>query len=62
MSKEPEDTEDKAFMDVLEDGVRTVLKNRKASSAERVAAINVGAKLLAIKHRITGGDEDNFFK
>jgi len=50
------------FMDVLEDGVRAVLKNRKTSPSERIAAITAGAKLLMIKHRISGNDEKGFFE
>jgi len=49
-------------MAVLEKGVRDVLGNRKASPTDKLAAVNAGAKLLAIKHKITGGDEDSFFK
>lgn len=47
----------------LEAGVRGILKNRKASKADKLAAINAGVKLAAIKHKITGGgdDEQGFF-
>jgi hypothetical protein len=62
MSKSAEDTEETDFMAVLEKGVRDVLGNRKASPTDKLAAVNAGAKLLAIKHKITGGDEDSFFK
>lgn len=48
-------------MTALEDGVRKVLANKRATPGERVAAITAGAKLLAIRHKITGGDEKGFF-
>lgn len=48
----------------LEAGVRGILKNRKASKADKLAAINAGVKLAAIKHRINGGntEDEGFFK
>lgn len=49
-------------MVVLEDGVRAVLKNRKATPQERIAAITAGAKLMMIKYRISGSDEKGFFE
>ena len=50
------------FLTVLEQGVRTVLKAKKATPSERVAAITAGAKLLMIKHKISGADEKGFFE
>ena len=50
------------FMAVLEDGVRAVLKSKKATPQERVAAITAGAKLMMIKHKISGSDEKGFFE
>lgn len=47
-------------MTVLETGVRTVLKDKEASAADKLAAVNAGAKLLMIRHRI-GEPEANFF-
>ena len=49
------------FMAVLERGVRQVLADKKATASEKLAAVNAGAKLLAIKHKIETGDSDNFF-
>ena len=49
------------FLKVLMDGVRKVLDNRKATPAERMAAVTAGVKLLAIRHRISGSDERGFF-
>ena len=50
-------TED--FLTALENEVRELLlKNRdQVSTAERLKAIECGAKLLMIRHRIEGGGE-----
>lgn len=52
---------DGAFVDDLERSIKSVIKSRKATPAERVAAITAGVKLLAVKHKISGGDETGFF-
>ncbi len=62
MSKAPEVTEKTDFQDVLEQGVRGVLSNRKATASEKLQAVAAGVKLLAIRHKISGGDEEGFFK
>lgn len=49
------------FMATLEAGVRKVLAENDATAGERIAAINAGAKLLMIRHKISGGDEKGFF-
>ena len=49
------------FMFVLERAVRNMLANRKTKPEDRLAAINAGTKLLAIKHKIDGGDVKSFF-
>jgi hypothetical protein len=49
------------FLKTLKNGVKDVLADDKAEASERVAAINAGAKLLMIEHKITGGDEKGFF-
>jgi hypothetical protein len=49
------------FVQVLEDTVRRILANRKTKPEDRTAAINAGIKLLAIKHKIDGGDMKGFF-
>ena len=62
MNDKPEDAvPDGDFLSILEQGVRDVLKNRKTNAGEKLQAVNAGAKLLAIKHKITGGDEQGFF-
>lgn len=50
------------FMAILEAGVTKVLENRKATAAERMAAVNAGVKLLAIRHKIEGSEDSDFFK
>jgi hypothetical protein len=46
----------------LEMAVRRIVKSNKSSRADKLSAINAGTKLLAIRHRILGGDvEKGFF-
>jgi hypothetical protein len=63
MSKKPLEIDDKdeEFLSLLENGVREVLKAKRCTPAERLQAVNVGSRLLAIRHKIGGGDEENFF-
>lgn len=49
------------FLAELEAGVRGILKNRKATKAEKLSAITAGVKVAQIKHRINGGDDDKGF-
>ena len=51
------------FLTQLERAVEEVLtKESGATLAERIKAIEAGAKLLQIKHRITtGGEEKGYF-
>lgn len=62
MSKAPEVPEKPDFQDVLEKGVRGVLKSKKATASERLQAVAAGVKLLAIRYKINGGDEKSFFE
>ena len=57
MSKVSQVVDDSAkpLIDVLENGIREVLKNKKAKTSEKVAAISAGAKLLAIKNKLDDG-------
>ena len=50
------------FLDALEQGVRDVLKDPDCEQRDRVAAIAAGVKVAMIRHRISGEDEDSFFK
>lgn len=55
------ETDTDPFLKALMEGVRKVLDNRKATPSERMAAVNAGVKLLAIKHKINGDGETGFF-
>jgi hypothetical protein len=50
------------FLDILENGVREVLKDKSCEPKDRVAAIAAGVKVAMIRHRISGADEESFFK
>jgi len=52
---------DEQFLDDLEEGVRKVMSSRKTSSAEKIAAINAGIRLAAIKYKVAGGDPETGF-
>lgn len=64
----PDETKEQAngapsdFLDELEAGVKAVLHNKRAKPSERVAAIAAGVKIVFARHKISGADEDNFFK
>lgn len=55
----------KVFLDELERGVREVLNSKDGvSTADKLKAVECGAKLLMIRHRIEGageGDDGKFF-
>ena len=54
---------DEAFLDALEDGILKVMKAKKATVAEKIAAINAGTRVAAIRHRVNGSEPDTgFFK
>ena len=55
------DSDSDAFLSTLEQGVKEVLADETATAAERIAAVTAGAKLLAIKHKLSSDDEKNFF-
>ncbi len=61
MAKEAENEAAEDFLDTLENGVRSVIRNKKASASEKVAAIAAGVKVALIRHRISGEDEKSFF-
>lgn len=55
------------FLGVLEQGVRDVLSAENSTTEQKIQAINTGAKLMQIKHKIgelAPGKEkpDNFFE
>jgi hypothetical protein len=49
------------FVRLLERGVRDVLKDKDTSAADKLKAIDVGAKIAAIQHKIAGGKDDESF-
>ena len=53
--------EDEEFLKLLEDGVRRVLKDKESKPGLKLQAVQAGAKLLMIRHKIGGGDEKGFF-
>jgi hypothetical protein len=52
------DNEDKEFLNDLEKAIRKILKAQKSSPTEKLAAINCGVRLSAIRHRISSSGED----
>ena len=52
---------DDPFLTEMEKAVRSIINNRKASRADKLAAINAGTKLAAIRYKINGGDGDKGF-
>ncbi len=65
MSDEKTNGSDDQFLKELESGIRKILRNKDATKADKLGAINAGVRLAAIKHRINGasGDEsEGFFK
>lgn len=55
---------DDKFLNTLEKAVSDILGDPKAKVGDRLKAIEMGAKVAAIRHRIDGGGEGedgNFF-
>ena len=50
-----------SFLRLLENNVRTILKNKDATVQDRLKAVEIGSKLAAIQAKAKGGDEDAFF-
>jgi hypothetical protein len=57
MTKPKEST----FLDTLEREIRKVLKDPDISPSDRLKAIEAGAKLLAVRHKVTGESGDGSF-
>lgn len=49
------------FLRLLERGVREVMLDKQADRDHKLQAINAGAKLLAIRHKIDNHDQSSFF-
>lgn len=45
----------------LEIAVKKIVKGGKTSMENKLAAINAGVRLLAIRHKINGGPQDEGF-
>jgi len=49
------------FLDELEKGITKIIKGPKNSKADKIAAINAGIRLAAIRHKVTVGEPDEGF-
>jgi hypothetical protein len=50
------------FLTELEKSITAIIKTKKISKGDKIAAINAGIRLAAIKHKVFGSDpEENFF-
>lgn len=54
-------THEPEFIALLESGVRAVLRDKNSKTSDRLKAIEIGSKLLAIRHKIDGGDDSGSF-
>jgi hypothetical protein len=52
------------FLKLLERAVADVLSDKEARRSDKLKAVEIGSKLLAIRHKIDGGGESDgsFFK
>lgn len=55
---EPQDE----FLAELKEAVRKIVRNRKTSKADKLAAIGMGVKIAAIEHKMDGGEKGFFDK
>jgi len=46
------------LMVVVEEAIVEVLKSKRISSVDKIKAIEAGAKILAVRHKIEQGSED----
>jgi hypothetical protein len=53
---------DEDLLAVLERAVRDTLKSKDAKPSERIAAIQAGAKIALIRHKLADADSESFFK
>jgi hypothetical protein len=61
MSEVNGDVKNDEFLTALENSVRSILRG-KGSKADKLAAINAGIRLAAIKHKVYNGEsEEGFF-
>jgi hypothetical protein len=50
---------DDLFLNELEAAIRLILCSKKSTRVDKLSAVNAGVKLLAIRHKINGGDDLN---
>ena len=62
-TKQQQISGDGDFLQLLEKGVRDVLSDKDARRSDKLKAVEIGSKLLAIRHKIDGGDgsDGSFF-
>jgi hypothetical protein len=62
MKKNP--ASDDVLLTALEVAALKIMKSNKSTTAEKLSAINAGTRIAAIKHRVSGGNDDSegFFK
>lgn len=46
------------FFNLLEKGVKDILKDKEATAAQKIQAITAGTKLLQVKHKVSDPDDD----
>jgi hypothetical protein len=61
--KQVQPADDGDFLKLLEAGVRDVLRDKDAKRSDKLKAVEIGSKLLVIRHKIDGGDgsDGSFF-
>ena len=60
--KPAKEVKDDDFLPLLETGIRDILKDADADVKDKLKAIEIGAKLAAIRHNIDDDTKGNFFK
>jgi hypothetical protein len=56
-----EPDKDDQFLDFLEEGIKKIVLSRKSSTAEKIAAINAGHRVAAMRYKVAGGDPETGF-
>lgn len=57
MARRPDD--DSSLLTLLEQGVKDVLADAKATKPQKLKAIEAGCKVLMIKRKLTGDEDGN---
>ena len=61
MTPKPEKDKSAATLDFLDAQVHEILEDKNTKRPERLKAIDLGAKLVMIRHRIEGGGKEGSF-